>query len=290
VVLTGRTHSKKNQKVLLATKAKIQQNLRSEQPIDENTEQTSKRSRISGKEFKRTTSVKLSLKIAASAEHAVKMNFFGGNDNFRLSELPETSDSPQNSSFSNPHSMCCLSPEQQSSLPKESVQQPSREIRASMILCKSMCKYPPFRMLAKNKTALSAAAEFSENSCMTEVFGFLCAVVEYQDLCKNYTKEKQYCAFLKVAEHFIVPGSPSEINIASKMRENITKLMSESLFFVGLPSYEDRLDVFETVNREMERLFWLNLNLRKNTTDQTAQHLVSIIKKYQDFEAIHTTF
>jgi len=230
----------------------------------------------SNRSRRRATSLKINIKIAVTAEHAMKMNSLvesGGSDIWRLSDIAENS--PLNT-----QQQQYFRTEQKKSV--ESSQLSSRERRATMILCKSVCDYPPFQILSKNKTAMIAAAEFSEHCCMTEVFSFLCAVLEYGDFCKTCPREKQYCAFLKVAQRFIVPGSPLEINISSTMREKITKLTSDSaVFFAELPRRVDRLEVFQTVNLEMERLFWFNVNLRKNTKDQKAQTLIRLVQDNQ---------
>jgi len=254
----------------------------------------------SNRSTKQATSSKITLKIAASAEHAVKMHLFGESHNWRLSDIPESphSQSCLQSSFSFADSMASTLDAQQQNFfltdnrkSRGNDQLSSRERRAATILCKSVCNYPPFRIVAKNKTAMIAAAEFSEDCCMTEVFNFLCAVLEYQDFCKTSPREKQYWAFVKVADQFIAPGAPFEINIASNIREKLTKFMFEpAAFFAEMPKRNDRREVFQTVFLEMERVFWFNVYLRKHTEDQSAQELLQVIENHKDYESIHTTF
>jgi len=121
-----------------------------------------------------------------------------------------------------------------------------------------------FHKLSLNKDDLEAAHQFAEKCFMPEVTKFLCAVLGYRKCCESHrSKQKQYKSFVRIIESYVRVGSPLEINICEQMRQRLLLLVvGQDEFFVLLPHTDDRLNVFEEPYKEIESLFWTNINSR----------------------------
>ena len=128
------------------------------------------------------------------------------------------------------------------------------------------CRAVSFSTLKENKDALKAAIQFSAKNFMAEVPNFLCAVEQYQNICrKNESSESVYKAFLNVLDPFIRVGSPQEINICEKMRNAILNFeVGQEMFFTLFSRKEDRVRIFEDIYGEMEALFFSNYQTRSH--------------------------
>jgi len=172
---------------------------------------------------------------------------------------------------------------QSSSLSKNSSKSSQSKRSKSETQCRTIPKqFPAFRILAATREGVDDAHMFAEKNFMSEVTLFLCAVLEYQDLCKNRkcSTQQQHLAFRKIVQDFIVPGSCSEINISGQMRQNVMRLMKpdpftdQECFFTHLRSQKDRLQVFNGIYSEMEKLFWSNVYSREHFKDNFAQNIL----------------
>jgi len=144
-------------------------------------------------------------------------------------------------------------------------------------------RLPNFKKLMEKKEVIDDIHLFAEKNFMPEVTLFLCAVIEYEDLCRRCSADKQYLAFTKIVQHFIASDSPSEVNISFKMRQKITRLREQDpftgqdKFFTFLTSQKDRTKVFKGVFVEMETLFWSNVYSRKQLNDNLAQNILDYL-------------
>jgi len=147
--------------------------------------------------------------------------------------------------------------------------------------------HPSFRIFFKNKDAANTVHAFSEDCYITEVVSFLFAVLEYQDLCKYVSIDKQFFAFQKIVTNFVIVGAPSEINISDIMRNHVTKFATdEKTFCTLLQRLEDRTQVFQSVYLEMEKLFWSNLYSRENNTRPLAKEILEFAES--NFEMLQS--
>jgi len=121
-----------------------------------------------------------------------------------------------------------------------------------------------FSTIFENKDVLKAAIQFSATNFMAEVPNFLCAVEQYQNICRtNESSESAYKAFLDVLDSFIRVGCPQEINICEKMRNAVLNFeLGPEMFGILFPEKENRVRVFEDIYDEMEALFFSNHQAR----------------------------
>jgi len=139
-------------------------------------------------------------------------------------------------------------------------------------------RFPAFRTIMKSKEAIDAAHLFAEEHFMPETPLFLCAAIEYQHFCQKNPSERHYLAFRTVAERFIVPGSPNQLNISDKLGQKVLKYMvGESDFLALLPELKHRIQVFTPIYREMENLFWTNLYSEADRGEKLAEAVLLFV-------------
>jgi len=125
-----------------------------------------------------------------------------------------------------------------------------------------------FEKLVQSKHGIELAHKFSKLNHFPEATLFLCAVLSYkkQMQSRKISRKHQFQLFLNVVKKYIVVGSALEINISEQQRNELLHFgQGPTQLFGGLPSFENRLAVFDNVYGEIERLFWLNFSVRKTT-------------------------
>jgi len=132
-----------------------------------------------------------------------------------------------------------------------------------------------FKKIYEDPVLKKAAHRFCCRHHMPEVSLFLEAVLDYQHTCSLSSSEiDHYAGYLEIISEFIETGSNNEINICAKMRSTILQFSKNiETFLSGFPGCDERRYLFADAYLEIEHLFWLNVQTRRN--DSLAKLLVS---------------
>jgi len=123
-----------------------------------------------------------------------------------------------------------------------------------------------FKKIYKDPILKKAAHTFCCRHHMPEVSLFLEAVLDYQHACSLSSSEiDHYTGYLDIINEFIETGSNNEINICAKMRSRIVQFSKNiDTFLSAFPGCDERRNLFVDAYLEIEHLFWLNIQTRRN--------------------------